>query len=88
MRIGMWMCCLVSYAWLLCCCLGSSIKPVERGTIRADDLVIVAHIKEDVGMIEGRGCTDALKFARVDLDFVFTTVIGNFKHWSNLPNDA
>src|SRR5215203_6930152 len=44
------------------------IVPVERRAIWADDLFVVAHVEEDVGMIERRPGADAHEFARADLD--------------------
>src|SRR3954468_4983946 len=44
------------------------IVPVQRRAIRADDLLVVAHVEKDVGMIMGRLCADAHELARTDGD--------------------
>jgi|ERR1700704_2985438 len=44
------------------------VVAIERGAIRADDLVRIAHVEKDVGMIERRGCADALELLGADLD--------------------
>jgi len=44
-------------------------KTIQRRAIRADDLVVVAEIEEDVRMVEGRVGADAHEFLRADLDY-------------------
>ena len=44
------------------------IVTVERRAIRADDLVVAAHVEEHMGMVERRRRADAHEFARPDLD--------------------
>ena len=44
------------------------VVAIERGAIRADDLLRVTHVEKDVGMIERRRCADALELLGADLD--------------------
>ena len=44
------------------------IVAIERRAIFADDLVVVAHVAEDVRMVEGRLRPDAHEFTGPDLD--------------------
>src|SRR5947209_15336777 len=44
------------------------IEAIERGAIRADELVVVAHVAEHMRMIEGRRRADAHEFLRADVD--------------------
>src|SRR5215470_14955754 len=44
------------------------VVAIERGAIRADDLLRVTHVEKDVGMIEWRRCADALELLGADLD--------------------
>ena len=44
------------------------IVAVERRAVGADHLTIVAHVEEDVGMIEGRTCSDAHELANANAD--------------------
>ena len=44
------------------------VVAIERGAIRADDLVGVTHVEKDVWMIERRRCADALELLGADVD--------------------
>lgn len=44
------------------------IVTIERRAIGADDLVLIAHVEEHVGVVERRPCPHAHEFARTDLD--------------------
>src|SRR5258708_8311717 len=44
------------------------IVPIERRAIRADDLLVAAHIEEHMRMVERRLGADAHEFARANLD--------------------
>src|SRR5258707_5895635 len=44
-------------------------KPIERRAIRADDLVVVAEIEEDMRMVERRVGAHAHELLRADLDY-------------------
>jgi hypothetical protein len=44
------------------------VQAIERGAVRADDLGCIAHIEEDVGMVERRPFADAHELPRPDLD--------------------
>src|SRR5579883_2748718 len=49
-------------------CGEARIVAVERGTIGADIFVIVAHVAEDMGMIERRQSADAHEFLGANLN--------------------
>lgn len=41
---------------------------IQRRAVGADRLILIAHVDEDVRMIEGRVCADALELLDSDLD--------------------
>lgn len=47
----------------------------QRGAIFADDFGIVAHVAEDMRMVEGRPCADAHEFLGSDLDHRNTGIV-------------
>src|SRR5215475_8187556 len=44
------------------------VVAIERGAIRADDLLRLTHVEIDMGMIERRRCADALELLGADID--------------------
>lgn len=51
------------------------IVAIERGTVGADLLVLVAHIDEDMRVIERNGCPRAHEFLDADLDHAVSAVV-------------
>src|SRR5690606_8835086 len=56
------------------------IVAVEGRAIRADDLRLIAHVEEDVRMVEGRAGADAHELPHADRDRLDTPVVAEVRH--------
>lgn len=61
--------------WVCLRCFYRRVITIERRAVGADLFIVIAHIDEDMRMIERHGCARAHEFLDADFDHAMSAVV-------------